>query len=213
MNSFTTHADAVRIKVHIGYTEAGQKGTTYFDDVYLAEGTVPTTKIPAVQNIALDATTNTLTWKAPTTGNPVDYRIYMGTTPSFAITPNLLLWHTTETTFTETNIDNTAGKYFAVVPVGEGGFEKIPAYFPSNGAGLKKVVNNTTRISPNPAVDEITIEANDNQCNIISIYDILGKKVLEIPLKANSTIVNISELSKGNYIVKVGNEFHKLIKK
>ena len=40
VNSFTTHADAVRIKVHIGYTEAGQKGTTYFDDVYLAEGTV-----------------------------------------------------------------------------------------------------------------------------------------------------------------------------
>ncbi len=63
-------------------------------------------------------------------------------------------------------------------------------------------------IYPNPASKEIRIDGVDN--NTIEIYSITGSKVLSTN---NTSIINVSKLPKGAYIVKVGTCIKRLIVK
>lgn len=91
-----------------------------------------------------------------------------------------------------------------------------------NGAGLVQVYNlgellsidefdsNQVRLFPNPAIDKFTIQMdNDTVLNSISIYNLLGEKVM----KSNSNSVNINPLSSGVYIVEIETDLGKLTKK
>ena len=76
----------------------------------------------------------------------------------------------------------------------------------------------TTVIFPNPVTNHLNIKTNTNDLSLltIQIYNVLGKKVLE-KKELSHNIINVSELTKGIYILKItqGNQQKtiKLIKK
>jgi alpha-tubulin suppressor-like RCC1 family protein len=60
---------------------------------------------------------------------------------------------------------------------------------------------------PNPANDNITIENSDIiKDAMISIYNIHGQLLIQQPLRQTKTEINISKISKGLYILKIGNQ-------
>lgn len=59
-------------------------------------------------------------------------------------------------------------------------------------------------ITPNPATDTIKINFSSNDENTeISIFDMLGKKVLNVHLKNTNTTLDVSDLQSGVYVVKI----------
>lgn len=94
------------------------------------------------------------------------------------------------------------------------GFDEIFKFSGSLLAVSDNAVKSSLKISPNPAVDVVTITAN-KEIKSVSIIDLSGKKVKG---EATSGKVNVSSLAKGTYILQVnyGNgavENTKLIKK
>jgi hypothetical protein len=57
--------------------------------------------------------------------------------------------------------------------------------------------NSSMSVYPNPAIDNVTIKADFNR---VSISNILGQQIKSISVKSN--VVNISDLSKGVYVIK-----------
>ena len=59
---------------------------------------------------------------------------------------------------------------------------------------------------PNPATDNINIKA-DAQIDVVSIYGINGQLVKTIQVNANSALIEVNDLAKGNYVldIKTGN--------
>ena len=55
-------------------------------------------------------------------------------------------------------------------------------------------------IYPNPASNQLTIEANET-IQKVSIYNLIGQEVLTKNPKSNKTILQINELPKGVYVV------------
>ena len=73
---------------------------------------------------------------------------------------------------------------------------------------------NSLKIYPNPATDNVTITAS-NTINNIEIYSILGKKMMSLePSNAQlSQTINLSSFATGVYLVKIDNQFRKLVLK
>ncbi|OFX28804.1 MAG: hypothetical protein A2X08_02410 [Bacteroidetes bacterium GWA2_32_17] len=70
------------------------------------------------------------------------------------------------------------------------------------------------KISPNPANTKIYIESeNDFKDALITVYDIHSQILLQIPLQKKITVLDISKLAKGVYIVKVVSEKGIAVKK
>ncbi len=74
-------------------------------------------------------------------------------------------------------------------------------------------------ITPNPVINSLTINiiSKSNRIESILIYNAIGEKVKEISGKqifkgSNHLLVNVSEIPKGAYILKVGNVSYKFIK-
>ncbi|GEM_PF-5543431 len=67
-------------------------------------------------------------------------------------------------------------------------------------------------ISPNPTSDFLTIQSKSN-INRIEIYNSIGQKVLLRDLKNSSKKIDVSSLSKGNYIIQITTEGENLTKK
>ncbi len=66
---------------------------------------------------------------------------------------------------------------------------------------------NSFKIFPNPATSKVTIEfKNSNSGNTITVYNVLGKNVLNIIANDTKTVLNTSTLAKGIYIVKITGE-------
>jgi hypothetical protein len=61
----------------------------------------------------------------------------------------------------------------------------------------KNYKNRTMSVYPNPAIDNVTINADFNK---VVISNILGQEVKSIA--ASSKVINISDLSKGVYVIK-----------
>jgi hypothetical protein len=69
-------------------------------------------------------------------------------------------------------------------------------------------------IYPNPATDDLTISNINSSIAEIEIIDITGKLIKQLPINNVKEIkINISDLSNGIYIIRIGNEFQKFIKK
>ena len=66
-----------------------------------------------------------------------------------------------------------------------------------------KIPEPTVKIFPNPVSDylNISIGANNDPINKITIYDIQGKQILQKQINVSQTKLNVSGLSKGVYIV------------
>ncbi|HYG15146.1 MAG TPA: T9SS type A sorting domain-containing protein, partial [Bacteroidia bacterium] len=72
--------------------------------------------------------------------------------------------------------------------------------------GIKEALKSTFTVFPNPATDAIIISASDIQTGgVYTIYNMLGKKVLETPATSIETRISISSLPSGTYIIKFKN--------
>jgi len=69
--------------------------------------------------------------------------------------------------------------------------------------------NNTISLYPNPAQEVLNISSS-NSITKIEVYDLLGKKVAS---NINASNVNVADLGKGAYIVKVVQENGSVIAK
>lgn len=87
--------------------------------------------------------------------------------------------------------------------------EEAYLFFKINGTLSVKDINleQSIKMYPNPATSNITISSEKKAIKNITIYTILGKKVLfknvENTLKVN---LNTNQLSKGIYVVKINSE-------
>lgn len=66
-------------------------------------------------------------------------------------------------------------------------------------------------VYPNPFNDLITV-ISEHLINRIEIYDLLGNQVLNIEPYNFEENIDLSKLSNGVYVIKINNEFHKIIK-
>ncbi|MFH6987401.1 T9SS type A sorting domain-containing protein [Flavobacterium collinsii] len=85
---------------------------------------------------------------------------------------------------------------------------------PSLGLGdTKKTINNSLAIYPNPATDYLHIENNsDVTIETIDLYDMTGRAVQNFkPADVQNNTIKVSNVTSGNYILKVNNTSKKII--
>lgn len=58
-------------------------------------------------------------------------------------------------------------------------------------------------IYPNPADDELHINTNGNLKSIVSVFDLIGRKLISTESNQAEIIINIGSLSPGNYIISI----------
>jgi|GEM_PF-497831 len=76
-------------------------------------------------------------------------------------------------------------------------------------------VSSSLKIYPNPVTSVLTIDNPNNGVSEAKVFDMNGRLVKTSSFAANdkSVNVNVSDLSKGNYVIKIGNSVSKIIKK
>ena len=87
--------------------------------------------------------------------------------------------------------------------------------------GLNEIENEITdfAILPNPTLDKINIEfySEKKYSGLISVYDILGKNLMEIKCKIeegkNSLTLNVNEMVSGIYLIEVSSKSGKVYSK
>ncbi|MBL4651780.1 MAG: T9SS type A sorting domain-containing protein [Flavobacteriales bacterium] len=80
---------------------------------------------------------------------------------------------------------------------------------PSSASGVERLENESEAISvyPNPTSGQIDIRSNQNEIKSIEVYDLSGKLMKTYGnTKSQETIINIGELSDGNYILNINQE-------
>lgn len=73
------------------------------------------------------------------------------------------------------------------------------------------VLSSEVEIYPNPANDFVTIKTHNNIGDLITISDISGRTLITEEVTAGDIQINIADLAKGLYIIKVGDKSEKLI--
>jgi hypothetical protein len=101
--------------------------------------------------------------------------------------------------------------------------EKVPVIIKNDSAivmhesanGISQIQRSILKVSPNPVSSILTCQFANLPINFneLYIFDMLGNLVLQQQLKSNkSASVNVSDLTSGIYLIKVGNQFNKFIK-
>ena len=80
-----------------------------------------------------------------------------------------------------------------------------------NSGKINKIKKIDFKIYPNPVDDFLTLQLN-NPAQTVQIIDMNGKIVLEKKLSSNNEKLSVFSLSKGVYLVKIGNTIKKMIK-
>ncbi len=70
-------------------------------------------------------------------------------------------------------------------------------------SSIHDAVKYSTNVYPNPAKDKITITNNNFPINSIDIFNSIGQKVISKEVNNNEGAINIKDLKKGMYILKV----------
>ena len=73
------------------------------------------------------------------------------------------------------------------------------------------VLSSEIEIYPNPANDFVTIKTHNNIGDLITISDISGRMLITEEVTDDDIQINIADLTKGLYIIKVGDKSEKLI--
>lgn len=68
---------------------------------------------------------------------------------------------------------------------------------------VNELASTNVSVYPNPAVDEVFFEIGDNENTTLTIYNILGLKVQEQPLRASTNQIDIATLPTGTYLWQV----------
>lgn len=101
-------------------------------------------------------------------------------------------------------------QYFINYPI-----SSYEASFKSMNVGITQNNNNNSiKVYPNPATNNITIVNMESlKDKVISIYNIQGQILIKLPLIQNKTLIDISNLLKGIYVIKIsGNDKTRLMK-
>jgi hypothetical protein len=118
----------------------------------------------------------------------------------------------TNSTLNETALDSytlnsqtytQSGTYTQVIPNAAGCDSIITLNLSLDFTGLQELENSFT-ISPNPATDELTITTNTLLNEKYILFDPQGRKVLSGTLTGTATLLNISQLARGNYLLQIG---------
>jgi hypothetical protein len=82
----------------------------------------------------------------------------------------------------------------------------------SNNVGINDIKNSNVKIYPNPTNNIFNIEGlNKNENNTIQIFDVQGKLVITKTITEKGTI-DLSELNKGVYVIKIGEVAQRIMK-
>jgi hypothetical protein len=80
-----------------------------------------------------------------------------------------------------------------------------------NSTALHAPKSDVINMYPNPLNDRLTIDLKDAQ--EVSVFNAMGQLTLQKQLNSGLNLLDMSEMSKGVYFVKIGNSKAKLIKK
>ncbi|KGN76990.1 hypothetical protein HW49_11075 [Porphyromonadaceae bacterium COT-184 OH4590] len=81
------------------------------------------------------------------------------------------------------------------------------------GTGIDHSEHTALGIYPTPAGEFITVEAEVGSSPVsITITDLSGRVVATATTTGNKTVVNVSHLSAGTYIIRVGDKVGKVVK-
>ena len=73
--------------------------------------------------------------------------------------------------------------------------------------------NSNFSVFPNPASDQISIEANEYLMgNGFAIYNSIGKSVRKGSITSKKTVVNLNDLPNGIYILRINKQVYKVMK-
>ncbi|MBL4668718.1 MAG: lamin tail domain-containing protein, partial [Flavobacteriales bacterium] len=117
-----------------------------------------------------------------------------------------------EITFGVQTTDITFGRY----QNGTGSFILMNPSFDAvntNAVGIANVekVKNNFNIYPNPSSDNVTIEFKNTDYIYISVFSIIGTIVYQNTINDNSVTINVSNWTKGIYVIKTKDSVKKLI--
>ncbi|NQX98537.1 MAG: lamin tail domain-containing protein, partial [Flavobacteriales bacterium] len=117
-----------------------------------------------------------------------------------------------EITFGVQTTDITFGRY----QNGTGSFILMNPSFDAvntNAVGIANVekVKNNFNIYPNPSSENVTIEFKNTDYIYISVFSIIGTIVYQNTINDNSVTINVSNWTKGIYIIKTKDSVKKLI--
>lgn len=74
------------------------------------------------------------------------------------------------------------------------------------------IVSNNLRLWPNPATSSVQVEASvTNKATSVEVLTISGKVVFSTPMPSNIAHLNLSHLSRGLYVVRMGSETSRLV--
>ena len=94
------------------------------------------------------------------------------------------------------------GNYAVIIT--QGNCEVMSACINVSDVGLHENSTFVFTVFPNPSIDQITIQCEQNETGIFSIYDQQGRMVMTGQLEGFSTKISMESLTAGTYLLKVG---------
>lgn len=75
---------------------------------------------------------------------------------------------------------------------------------PYSADGINEAENDNVAVYPNPATDRFTVEGQG--LNHVSVYNTIGQLVFDANCEGNSTVINLSNVETGVYMVRIATE-------
>ncbi|MDC8002094.1 T9SS type A sorting domain-containing protein [Aequorivita todarodis] len=109
-------------------------------------------------------------------------------------------------------VDNTwpTGVYTVTAQFGGNSYQTI--FGVRTNLGIQDLQQTEIALYPNPASNKVFVEAN-SQIEKIGVFDIMGRKVLEVSPLAEKGELNLSELKTGVYMAVISSEGKRVVKK
>ena len=98
---------------------------------------------------------------------------------------------------------NFNGKDSALFMVRDGrcAFDSIWLKVSVGGSGIKQIETEQLKVYPNPSKGDVTIDISSN--GSLSIYNLLGQLMMQLPLNIGKNYINISGLNNGVYTLQI----------
>ena len=185
---------------NISLTDTGDYTCIVTGDFGTLTSNVATLQVIASTSITTqpdDQTVNegeTVTFSVEATGSNLTYQWQFN---------NQNITGATNSSYTISNVQtNDAGTYKVIVSGDCGQVTSDEAEL-NVVLGMDELEKENIHIYPNPTENILNIEVNDYKNTGISIYDVSGKLMLQQPIKANKTNIDIRKWKKGMYLLRI----------